>query len=66
MNFAKGHLVRGELLDVAVDIKIPKKSTEYFSLKRVKTDEGIPINLSLILLPRKERPLRPRLPCENR
>src|SRR5438094_8772813 len=40
----------GSCWTAAVDIKIPKKSTEYFSLKRVKTNEGIPINLSLILL----------------
>src|SRR5207245_3497806 len=33
-----------------VHINIPKKSTEYFPLKRVKTYEGMPINPGLILL----------------
>src|SRR5690242_13341282 len=66
MNFAKeSPSQRGVVGTAAVNIKIPKKSTEYFSLKRVKTDGGIPINLGLILLTEERASPPTRLLCEN-
>jgi hypothetical protein len=51
MNFAKeSPNLEGSWWTAAVHINVPKKSTEYFSLKRVKTHEGMPISPCLILL----------------